>query len=374
MGNAIENNNSKVDKAILLEDKTRLNSPSRNLQNFSANSSFDSLNTSEDIKREIEIPPSGEYYILERVKCKTFSIEEELKENEENIEELQKIEESKSKIKRKLFPYYKSFKVDEYVLLKDFNSKIYKIVDINVNQNNKVMKRFELLEKGESEDKKFAIDPSTTKLMKFYNLNILIIHSNDEKIYEKILVIDINNKIIDINEQIKTRLFPYIKSRNYRLIYKSKDISIDFDIEKTILQRLSAEKRNENLLNFNYNQTLVELNYNFAEDHLAIIIPEVESKIFNFLQSHDYNYSRYFYFAEILNVFVFSKDVIIKSLLIAGPSNGSEFDKIDFRIYEANIDLKKYNITSDNTNNNVIKEFIDIEEMKSDSINQKYFW
>lgn len=167
-----------------------------------------------------EITEDGLYQIndQEKIRC------EKLKK--EDINQAFKNQDIKSSIiqsvcKSKSINYnYHQFKKDNYYIINNDKSRIYIFKEIKYLPNKTVEASF----KDKDSLKEIYLDCLRNKFSNMVKLKLYVIHS-DNIIFEKYIIIDINQKIKEIHELIEEKLKTLTIGNDFRLVYKNQDIS-----------------------------------------------------------------------------------------------------------------------------------------------------
>ena len=285
---------------------------------------------------------------------------------------------------------------NSYLFINDDYTKHYKFIE-----QNKETLEFSLEDISLKEDNKILIDPFKTKFSPFVNLKSKIIF-HDDQIIEKNFLIDINNSFEKIINKIENEIKPFVSNKDFRIIYKGKDIYFkdinhkvfrkltknqitkkkenendnnnnndnseieDFNNEAFLLKGEKKEEENTNqiiekIIETNHNneaekkeeekkeqlslyerlkecKNLCEYGFNFKEESFTIIVPENSLKFCNF-----HNYQHYYYEARnktMINLFAFDKDIYIKNLNVAGSTSKITYMKLT--IHESLFEKTKY--------------------------------
>ncbi len=326
----------------------------------------------------------GVYQLIEDVRNKLNKIENANQENKIS-------DDLKDKIvtihKEKKFNFnYEQFKKDELLFIDNDVSNIFKLKEVKYLPEQKI--ELVLIHNGTLEERTF--NPFKVSITNLTRIKLNIIHLED-KIFEKYIVININEKMESLYKTIEEKAKSLIIGKNFRIIFKHHDISgktFNKEFFKDFLESENADVFNtlnddeknsceinkcgiDDILDNKDNtikipnevkvknfgntskQNLVDLKFDFKNDFLTIIVPEIRPKVFSLKDvsedgiSHDYESKK-----EIDNTFIFSKNIIINNICISSCSNG-EFciqthPEFDFYIYEIDVDPKDKEIKTDN--------------------------
>ncbi len=316
-------------------------------------------------KYKIILPASLNIISLDNIISQSFDCEAKLEEIIDKETLVKKEYENNKTIIKKFFPYYKKYKVSDYVMYHNDKSKLYQILNIKEKENEKI--EFEIILNGLEAKKEniITVDPENTKLTKFANLNVVIIHKDDTSIYEKFIPIDINIAPEEIYDILTENYFTYLNTTNIKLLFKDKDILPNKKINSSFLRPIKAIKESEQESIFPVYSNLISLNFNFTKDHLTVLVPNVINySIFSFRDGYSIT-SSYKKNEKLTNVLVFSENIIMKNMLICGINKGI-FDSLGLTISEF-----------DNNPSNYLKEdCFQLNEniIDSNRLNTSYFW